>query len=170
MSGYETPAPESKTLQRNGSISFYGDYTKIPEPGESRLNPVPFGSSLAYGDEKVTVLGSQRLSQIGTGWLPDIAKEGYIYLVVQLKVDFLGDPSKSHHLYKSDFDVVGSSGYVYEYEWLLLNETDSPLKEGEFYGGATTSGDLIYETKQNETNLVLVWHCSFSTDRFLEIP
>jgi len=136
--------------------------------GKSRLNPVPFGSSLTYGDQRVTVLDSRQFTQIGTGWLADIPKEGHIYLAVRLRIDFLGDPSKSYHLYKSDFDIVGNSGYVYEYEWLV--ETDNPLNEGDFYGGATTSGDLVYEVNQNETDMVLVWHCSFSTDRFLEIP
>lgn len=136
--------------------------------GKSRLNPVPFESSLTYDDQRVTVLSSQRLTQIGTGWLADTPKEGYIYLVVKLKIDFLGDPSQIHHLYEWDFDVVGDSGYVYEYEWLV--DTDTSLEGGDFYGGATTSGDLVYEIKQTETNMVLIWHCGLVTDRFLEIP
>lgn len=138
------------------------------EVGKSRLNPVPFGSSLTYGDQRVTVLSSQRLTQIGTGWLADTPKEGHIYLVVKLKIDFLGDPSKIHHLYEWDFDVVGDSGYVYEYEWFV--ETDTPLKSGDYYGGATTSGDLVYEISQNETDMVLIWHCGLLAERFLEIP
>jgi hypothetical protein len=138
------------------------------EVGKSRSNPVPFGSSLTYGDQRVTVLSSQRLTQIGTGWLADTPKEGHIYLVVKLKIDFLGDPSEIHHLYEWDFDVVGDSGYVYEYEWLV--ETDTPLQSGDYYGGATTSGDLVYEIKQTETNMVLIWHCGLVADRFLEIP
>jgi len=134
------------------------------EVGKSRLNPVPFGSSLIYGDQRVTVLGSQQLTKIGW-YTPD---EGSIYLVVKVKVDFLGDPSKSHYLSKSDFDVVGDSGYVYEYEWLV--DTDTPLNSGDYYGGATTSGDLVYTIEQTETNMVLIWHCGWTTDRFLEIP
>jgi len=142
--------------------------TPPSEVGKSRLNPVPFGSSLTYGDQRVTVLSSQQLTQIGTGWLADTPKEGCIYLVVKLKIDFLGEPSQIHHLYESDFDVVGDSGYVYEYEWLV--DTDTPLEGGDYYGGATTSGDLVYEIKQNETNIVLIWHCGLVAERFLEIP
>jgi len=142
--------------------------TPQAEIGKSRLNPVPFGSSLTYGDQRVTVLSSQQLTQIGTGWLADTPKEGHIYLVVKLKIDFLGNPSKIHHLYEWDFDVVGDSGYVYEYEWLV--DTDTPLEGGDYYGGATSSGDLVYEIKQNETNIVLIWHCGLIAERFLEIP
>ncbi len=132
------------------------------EVGKSRLNPVPFGSALTYGDQRVTVLNSERVNQIG--WYT--ADPGKVYLVVKLKVDFLGDPSQSYHLYKSDFDVVGSSGYVYDYEWV---DTDTPLKSGDFYGGATTSGDLVYEISQNETDMVLIWHVSFASERYLQI-
>ncbi len=132
--------------------------------GKSRLNPVPFGSSLTYGDQRVAVLGSQKLTEIG--WSsPD---ERNVYLAVKIKVDFLGDPSKTHYLSKSDFDVVGDSGYVYEYEWFV--DTDTPLEGGDYYGGATSSGDLVYEIKQNETNIVLIWHCGLVAERFLEIP
>ena len=136
--------------------------------GRSRLNPVPDGSALTYDDQRVTVLGSQRLTQIGTGWLADTPKEGNIYLIVKLKVDFLGDASRTHRLYEFDFDVVGDSAYVYEYEWFV--DTDTPLKSGEFYGGASTSGDLVYEIDQTETNMVMIWHVGFVTDRYLSIP
>jgi len=138
--------------------------TPQPEIGKSRLNPVPFGSSLTYGDQRVTVLGSQQLTEID--WSsPD---EGNVYLAVKIKVDFLGDPSKTNYLSKSDFDVVGNSGYVYEYEWFV--DTATPLEGGDYYGGATSSGDLVYEIKQNETNIVLIWHCGLVAERFLEIP
>jgi len=137
--------------------------TEVAEAGKSRTNPIPVGSALTYGDQRVTVLSSERVNQIG--W--HTASTGKIYLIVKLKVDFLGDPSRTHHLYASDFDVVGNTGHVYEYEWI---DTDTPLKKGEFYGGATTSGDLVYEIDQIETNMVLIWHCGLVTDRYLQVP
>jgi len=163
-----TPSPESVSPGIPSETLPTPEAPPPSEIGKSRFNPVPFGSSLTYGDQRVTVLSSQRLTQIGTGWLADTSKEGHIYLVVKLKIDFLGDPSKIHHLYEWDFDVVGDSGYVYKYEWLV--DTDTPLKGGDFYGGATASGDLPYEISQDETNMVLVWHCGLASDRFLEIP
>ena len=155
-----TPSPES--------VSPAPEVSPPAEVGKSRLNPVPFGSSLTYGDQRVTVLSSQRLTQIGTGWLAATPKEGNIYLVVRLKIDFLGNPSQTHHIYRFDFDVVGNSGYVYEAKY--YPETDTPLKSGDYYGGATTSGDLVYEISQNETDMVLIWHCGLLAERFLEIP
>jgi len=141
--------------------------TPPSEVGKSRLNPVPFGSSLTYGDQRVTVLGSQQSAEIGWS-TPD---EGNVYLAVKIKVDFLGDSLKSQRLRRSDFEVVGNSGYIYKPD--LFVDTETPLIEGyygDYYGGATTSGDLVYEIKQNETNMVLIWHCGLVTDRFLEIP
>ncbi len=132
--------------------------------GRSRLNPVPDGSALTYDDQRVTVLSSERVDEIG--WYT--ASAGKIYLIVKLKVDFLGDASRTHRLYEFDFDVVGDSAYVYEYEWFV--DTDTPLKSGEFYGGASTSGDLVYEIDQTETNMVMIWHVGFVTDRYLSIP
>ena len=67
-----------------------------------------------------------------------------------------------------DFDTVGDSGYVYDAKY--YPETDTPLKTGGFYGGARVSGDLVYEIKQSETNMVLVWRCGLVAERFLEIP
>ncbi len=138
--------------------------TPQPEIGKSRFNPVPFGSSLTYGDQRVTVLGSQQLAEIGWS-TPD---EGNVYLAVKIKVDFLGDPSKSQRIYTFNFDAVGDSGHVYDARY--YPETDTPLRSAEFYGGATASGDLLYEISQNETDMVLIWHCGLLAERFLEIP
>ncbi len=135
----------------------------VTEAGKSRLNAVPVGSTLTYSDQRVTVLSSERVNKIG--W--STARTNNIYLIVKLKVEFIGDPSRTHRLSKSDFDVVGDSAYVYEYEWI---DTDTPLKSGEFYGGASTSGDLVYEIDQTETNMVLIWQVSLVTDRYLQIP
>ncbi len=143
--------------------------TAVTEVGKSRLNPVPFGSALTFGDQRVTVLSSQRVKKRGQY----TASEDKIYLIVKLKVEFLGDAPQSYHLGRSSFDVVGSSGYVYEdgygYQYVLL-DTDTPLKSGDFYGGATTSGDLVYEIDETETNMVLIWHVGFTTERYLQIP
>ncbi len=135
------------------------------EVGESRLNPIPFGSSVTYVDEQVTVVNSKRVTEIGWS-TPDA---GNIFLIVNVKVDFLGDPTeKKHYLSTSEFRVVDSGGHIYDAEWLV--ETDAPLKSGEFYGGATTSGDLVYEVEGQETNLVLIWNCGLGVDRYFEIP
>ncbi len=135
------------------------------EVGESRLNPVPFGSSLTYVDEQVTVVSSRRVTEIGWS-TPDV---GNIFLIVNVKVDFLGDPTeKRHYLSTFVFRVVDSGGHIYDAEWFV--ETDTPLKSGEFYGGATTSGDLVYEVEEQETNLVLIWNCGLGVDRYFEIP
>jgi hypothetical protein len=156
--------PERETI----SPGTHEETPPASEVGKSRLNPVPAGLALTFGDQRLIVLDSQRLTQIGTGWFADTPKEGNNYLIVKLKIDFLGDPSNSQHLSESDFDVVGNSGRVYEYEWLV--DTDTPLKSGDFYGGATTSGDLVYEIDENETNMVLIWHVGWTTERYLQIP
>ncbi len=142
-----------------------GETTPPSEVGKSRLNPVPFGSSLTYGEERLTVISSNQLTEIGWS-TPDA---GSIYLVVNVRVDFIGEPSeKKHYLSTFDFRVVGSKGVIYDAE--LFAETDTPLKSGEFYGGATTSGDLVYEIDEQDTNLVLIWNCGLGVDRYFEIP
>jgi len=142
---------------------------EVTELGKSRLNPVPVGSSLTYSNQRVTVLSSQRVKKKSEY----TASEDKIYLIVKLKVEFLGDAPRSYHLGRSSFDVVGSSGYVYEngygYQYVLL-DTDTPLKSGDFYGGASTSGDLVYEIDETETNMVLIWHVGFTIERYLQIP
>ena len=138
---------------------------KENEMGESRLNPVAFGFSLTYGDKRVTVTESERVSKIGFSR----ADEDSIYLIVNIKIDFLGDPSeKKYYLSTFNFRTAGSSGHIYNAEW--YPETDTPLKTGEFYGGATTSGDLVYKINKEDTDLVLIWNCGLGVDRYLEIP
>ena len=89
-------------------------------------------------------------------------------MIVKLKVDFLGDASRTHRLYELDFDVVGDNAYVHEYEWFV--DTDTPLKSGEFYGGASASGDLVYEIDESKTNMLLIWHVGLVADRYLQVP
>ena len=139
--------------------------TQETEIGESRLNPVPTGKSLTYGDERIAVISSRRAANIG--WSsPDVGKT---YLIVNVEIDFFGDPSeKRHYLSSINFRVVGSGGQIYDA--LFYPETDTPLVSGEFYGGATTSGDLVYEVDEKETGLVLIWNCGLGVDRYLEIP
>jgi hypothetical protein len=159
--GVTQEAPESVSP----TIPLPSETPPPSEVGKSRLNPVPFGSSLTYGEERLTVISSNRLTEIG--WSTPNA--GSIYLVVNIRVDFLGDPTeKRHYLSTSEFRVVGSGGHIYDAEWFV--ETDTPLKSGEFYGGATTSGDLVYEVEEQETNLVLIWNCGLGVDRYFEIP
>ncbi len=148
-----------------GTVVGITETPTVADIGKSRLNPVSFGLSLTYGDERLTVVNSKRLTNIGWS-TPDA---GNIYLIVNVRVDFLDDPSeKRHYLSTVTFRVVGSDGHIYDAEWFL--ETDTPLKSGEFYGGATTSGDLVYEIDEQEANLVLIWNCGLGVDRYFEIP
>lgn len=87
--------------------------TREAELGKSRDNPVPFGMSLTYGDQQLTILGSERLNKIGWS-TPD---EGNIYLAVKLRVNFVSERTeKRNYLSASDFRVVGTTGYVYDHE------------------------------------------------------
>lgn len=135
------------------------------EAGKSRFSPVPFGSSLTCEDERVTILSSKRLYSISY----DRAEQGETFLVITIRIDFLGDPQqKKHYLSTLKYRVVGSKGQIYDAEW--WTETDTPLKGGEFYGGSTTSGDLVYEVNEEETSFVLIWNCVLGQDRYFEIP
>ena len=137
----------------------------VNEIGKSRLNPVPYGTSLTYENQRVTVTGSNKVSEIG--WTE--ANDSNIYLVVNVKVDFIGEQSeKKNYLSTISFRLVGNSGHIYDAEW--YPETDNPLESGEFYGGATTSGDLVFEITEQETDTVLIWNCGFGVDRYLEVP
>jgi hypothetical protein len=159
--GVTQEAPESVSP----TISPPSETPPPSEVGKSRLNPVPFGSSLTYEEKRLTVISSNRLKEIG--W--SSADVGSVYLVVNVKVDFLGNPSeKMNYLSTFVFRVVGSKGKIYDAAF--FPETDNPLKGGEFYGGTTTSGDLVYEIDEQDTNLVLIWNCSVGVDRYLEIP
>ena len=139
--------------------------TQNSQVGKSLNNPVPFGTSLTYGDQRLTILGSERLT--GIGWTNPEA--GKVYLAVKLKVDFLGERiEKRQYLHGSTLRVTGRSGHIYDAKW--YPETDTPLKTGEFYGGSSTSGDLVYEIDETEANLILIWNCGLGVDRYFEIP
>lgn len=64
-------------------------------------------------------------------------------------------------------EVVGSEGAIYDREWF---EIENPLKDGQFYGETSTSGDLVYEVSRAETNFVLIWNCFWGQNRYFEIP
>jgi len=161
----EATKPDSEAISPATVTESKPETPTANEMGKSRLNPVSFGLSLTYGDKRVTVTDSERVSKIGFSRADDDS----IYLIVNIKVDFLGDPSeKKYYLSTSNFRIVGSIGHIYGAEW--YPETDTPLKTGEFYGGSTTLGDIVYKIGKEETGLVLVWNCGLGVDRYLEIP
>lgn len=131
--------------------------------GESRLNPVPVGSPLRYGNQQLTVIGSRKTNALGY-WK---AAENKTYLVVTVALECLAAADATCHYGPIDFRIVGSKGKIYD-SW-FGPETESPLRSGEIFGGSSVRGDLVQEIDEDEGDLVLIWSAGLGISRYFVV-
>ena len=83
------------------------------------------------------------------------ADEGEEYLVVTVTIKNVGtkDDLNYNTLY---FDILNTDGQKYSASFLSIDNTNR-LGSGKLIPGGTVSGDLVFETKEGETGLKLVY-------------
>lgn len=149
----------------------------LPSPtpvpiGMSRNNPVASGQSILCEDNlEVSVLKVERGE---TAWnkiysynmFNSKLDEGMEYILVTVRVKFVGDSNKTQRVASSYFRVVGNKGTIYEEPFVLVVSKDLA---SELFGGGVTEGELAFQVGQGEKNLVLIYAGGGQKARYLSL-
>ncbi len=127
--------------------------------GSSRSNPAPPGSEVSLDD--ITLLIGEVVRPADTiieeanefNSDPDAGNE-YLMLDFSATCKKPSDESCNFNLFS--VSIVGSSGITHNPE-IMMAGIDNEFEDGEFFGGATRSGWIIFEIGQDETDLVLIY-------------
>ena len=135
---------------------------EIPD-GKTRTSPLPRGYSITHDDFKVTVLGVTYSTE-DTAFLT--LEENHLWAIVDLRLEAVGSPDRSHGYNTINFRLVGDMGVIYD-EWAFVPDGD--IGSGEVFGGATVEGSVIREVHEDDTNLVLIFSPTFGGSRYLAL-
>jgi hypothetical protein len=130
----------------------------------ARSSPVPVGDLVIVEDMMMTI-GEEVFRPIPSETLLEAnmfnptPEPGNEYIGVGAVATCLKDEDDSCFLSSYDFSLLGSDGIRHDPE-LVMNIPEI-LSSVEFYGDATAGGLLIFEVRQGEHNLILVYEPAF---------
>ncbi len=173
--------------------------TPTPTVGTLRTDPVPYGHPLSYGDLEITVLdifswkGGELLFESVKReghftsekrlYAPE-TKEGFEWLVIEVRVRNVGDPNQTSIFGPAHFKVVGKSESIYEIanvpakrqreyfsfaERLERHLSKRYLDSGEFFGGSELTGHLIAQVAREDDDFVLIYSSRLQESGYLSL-
>ena len=130
--------------------------------GSSRSNPAPAGSEVIISDITIKVGEVTRPADdiVAAGNMFNSAPEpGNEYIMVTVSVVCNKSSDATCQLSCLDFKLTGSSGSIHDAETMMDGVAGllPDLNHREFFGGSTTTGGMIFEVVQGETDLVLIY-------------
>ena len=126
-------------------------------PGDSRAEPVPFGTEAAAGPWRLTVLevltDADATAQV-TAASPanEPPRDGFTYVLIRLRA--VNGSDRPHPLDANDFALTGSSGLVRRFVGAV---PPAPVIDGPVAPGETREGWLVLGAPTDETNLLLLF-------------
>ena len=133
--------------------------------GSSRIEPSPFGQPIVHKGMEVTVLNVIRGWPGGSSFFtPDTDHE---WTAVSLRLRNLGPAEKTETYNPIEFRVTGSRGVIYDK--LFTPDTSTPLRSGEFFGGAEITGEIVQQVHKADTKMVLIYSPPFQGSRYLSL-
>ena len=169
------------TMASNRSIIAH---FKVIEPavGLSRDNPLPMGESLITPEGiEITVVnlikGNQAWEIIHeANMFNDPPASGMQYIIITVKVKNISSEEEPESVSDWDFELIGSSNKVFhgtERSVVLPDEGSLSGLWVDLYHGGKETGSLDFYVPADETNLVLIWDCSYNifkeNKRFFEV-
>lgn len=153
-----------------------------PSVGLSRDNPLPMGESLVTPEGiEVTVVnlikGNQAWEIIHeANMFNDPPASGMQYIIITVKVKNISSEEEPESVSDWDFELIGSSNKVFhgtERSVVLPDEGSLSGLWVDLYHGGKETGSLDFYVPADETNLVLIWDCSYNifkeNKRFFEV-
>jgi hypothetical protein len=156
----EQKADQEKTDQQEEPTSE----PVAAEPGTSRSNPLPLGSTVELEDWKVTVAGykqgEEAVSAItAANQFNEAPAEGTSYVLVDLAVEYTGDAEEAQSpLIGLDLRLTGSKHLLYGSAMLVPEQA----LEGQLFKGGKAEGQRAFVIAADEDNLMMRVQQSFS--------
>lgn len=149
--------------------------TTTPQRGLARSDPLPAGQSISSGAFTFTVGEVTRPADtiIAEGNMFNATPEpGNEFVLFDLTVACSATGNDKCNLGISiELKLTGDKGLVYEPKTFIVG-VPGLLESLEMFGGASTTGALVFEVGQGEANLVLIYEpfLSFDPDVYLSLP
>jgi len=147
------------------------DALATSQVGSSRTNPAPAGSVVSAGNMNFAVVGYTRpatetvMSANRFNPEPDAFQE---YIFVNLAVTCTRLEDAQCNLALINLKLLGSQGAERPVR-LFVRDVDGLLQGGDFYGGATISGNVPFIIDRQDANIMLVYEPFLGDPFYLRI-
>lgn len=158
-SGVEVNTQSDNQESANSAQPEQTQPTATKPVGTSRSNPAPAGSEVVTDDMAFEVLGFTRPATdiVMSGNQFNTAPEGgQEYIFVNLQVTCQKSSDEQCNFSTFSISLLGSSGVKRDAE-LFVAGVDGLLEGGDFYGGATLSGNIPFIIDTDESDLLIVY-------------
>lgn len=150
--------PEQKTEQeQTEQEAEASSEPELAEPGLSRSNPLPLGSTVELEDWKVSVTGYKQGEEAAAAILAanqfnEAPAEGTSYVLVDLEVEYTGVSEEAQSpIIGLDLRLTGSKNILYGSAMLVPEQS----LEGQLFKGGKAVGQKAYRIAADEDNLML---------------
>lgn len=146
--------------------------TAATPPQTPRITPIPFGSGVTVDRMKFVITGSIRPAD-GLVSAGDIFNaqpreyQQYVFVTVAVTCEAPADQQCHLDLFKLKLSV---SNNVFKYPQWYISGVDSILKEPDFPGGATVSGNVPFIVSVGDSGLKLVYEALSGESYYLALP
>lgn len=140
---YVTPSPTTAAPSPTPTPTPAPTPTPTPRP-TATLTPVP--TPVPVGQQIIITYSATTMTQIGTGYMADTPKAGYVYLVLNMTIQNQGYDSFSVNPFY--FSVVVSN---VKYHTAFVTELDNELGWADVMNGGSMSGNLAFEVPSSVT-------------------
>ena len=151
--------------------------TATKKVGTARSNPAPAGSEIIVGDVSLQILDAIRPANdivMAADSYNKMPEDGYEYIILEIKMTCeLGSDYECSVYPFVYFTIIGNSGVVTDPDY-RVDEIDGSFErmDTKFYGGTTIIGKLTFIISVDETDMLLVYDKTYSSQDpvYLEIP
>jgi hypothetical protein len=144
------------------------DRTPVTGPGSSRSQPLPKGDEGRIGDLAARVVSvdlDATEAVVSRSDFADPPRAGYRFVLVRVAARHAGSGEETIDVGTSNFKITGSRNVLYD---TFDNDSSCGFVEGEISGelfaGGVAEGDVCFQVREDETDLLLVIEPFFSFD------
>jgi hypothetical protein len=142
-----------------------------PRSGASRFNPAPPGAAVQIDDMTLSIIDvvfpADALVRQGSLWNPT-PEPAADYILVGIAATCNLPPESSCRLSGLEFSLVDSAGLGHNPR-LLIAGVPGKFEGGEFFGGATRAGYLIFVIEGQPSDYVLKYEALLGGEAYLQL-
>lgn len=165
--GRSAPVVVDQPLQGDATPSA----PTLPPPGASRFNPAPSNTAIQIDDMTLSitdvVFPADALVREGSLWNPT-PEPAADYILVGIAATCNLPPESSCRLSGLEFSLVDRAGLGHNPR-LLIAGVPGKFEGGEFFGGATRAGYLIFLIEGQPSDYVLRYEALFGGEAYLQL-
>ncbi|MBI5965580.1 MAG: hypothetical protein HY863_19045 [Chloroflexi bacterium] len=162
----------NKTVVSTPIVAVTTAPTATIHPTPSKITRIPFGSSVSVDLMKIAVTGTIRPADglVASGDMFNTQPHEYQhYIFITLDVTCETTTDQQCHLDLFKLKLLGSDGSVKYPKW-FISGVDGILKDTDFQGGTTISGNVPFIVSVGDSGLLLVYESLSGDSDYLALP